>query len=345
VYLNTFADFMVQVSEAIVLQTSDMNAGDLVNLHQWHQNRNYFLIIALAVCIPLSLPRQVTVLKYTSTVAILCIVYTAGLVLAFSVAPVEKVCETFLEKNNGTACFTNKCCLSEAPGSKCCIGDVEMFSSSASNVLSAFPSMMNSFACAPQLFAAYNALVNPTLRRLGTGTSVALSASLALYLIIAVCGYLTYGSEASSDLLSVYPLTTEVTIARLGIAIVVLTSYPLFIHVSRDSFIWIIATLAGNPSLENYKSKAGRLFFFVSVAIMLVVTFAIAGLALDLSFLLNLIGTVAVSNLSFTLPGLFYLSLFSNTEGLKTYGSAVFLVAFGLVIMLANMVLWVIGAM
>ena len=58
-----------------------------------------------------------------------------------------------------------------------------------------------------------------------------------LFLLISIAGYTTFGDNVDSDILLNYPAGTFVTVARIGIIIDVLTSFPLMVFFTRTSMV------------------------------------------------------------------------------------------------------------
>mmetsp|Transcript_5060 Transcript_5060/g.11045 ORF Transcript_5060/g.11045 Transcript_5060/m.11045 type:complete len:371 (-) Transcript_5060:32-1144(-) len=326
VYLNTAADFLVP-SFTFIAPSAPADA--------WYMSRTFFLTLAWGVFgAPLSVPRTMGILQYTSTIAMVFVVYTIFLVVAYYFQPQSTLCEAFLNKHNVTSCVGEYCCV----GKDCCMGPYEVVSNGTFvSFIEAFPVMITSFCCASQLFSLVNSLRRPTVARIDVGTSSSLIACFCLYVIVSVFGYMTYGSEISSDLLGSYPLTIEVTIARIGISILVIFSYPLFLHVARDSAIDILVLFF--PVLKKHENA----LYYIMVLLCVCGTYLIALLGLDMSFLLNLIGSVAVANIAFTFPGYFYWQCFSQYGLTPTRISALAMSVFGIALMISNIVLWITG--
>ncbi len=337
-YLNTFANFMVDVSNGIAGTNYALGEAGV----PWFADRRIFILIGMIVVIPLSLPRTVNILKHTSLVAVVFVLYTTGVVIAYSFKPAEELCLNFLVSNNATftGCVGDLCCASESPDAPCCFGPVQTFTGNGLDLLESFPVMINAFACSAQLFSVFNAFTKPTVQRMDASTGSAIALCLVLYVIIAVCGYMTYGATISDDLLSSYPLTTAVTVARFGIAIVVLFSYPLFAHVARDNFVDIVSVVFRKPSLREYTTKLGRTLFYVSCGIIFAVSVVVALMNVSLALLFSILGSICVSSLNFTLPGIFYTLLFKDEGWTRTRITGPLLITLGLVVMLSNFVIW-----
>jgi len=285
----------------------------------------------------------VTILQYTSGVAMLCVLYTVILVLVYSVSgTTEQLCASFLKGNNATMCFGENCCLSETEGSLCCIGKIYAFDGEFKDVLSSVAIMLVSYGCTPQVFLAYNDLVNPTATRLDAGVGIALYIVTGLYFVAALGGYFTYGHVVSDDLLGSYPVNLVCTIARLGIVFLVAVSFPLLFHAARDATVHIITqiyTAVTKQSLEPF-SKAEKFVFYGVAVGELALVYVVSLLGISMSVLLSLNGALTYGMLSFTVPGVFYWILFKE-NGLTFHRlTCPLLVVLGTFVMIVNIVYW-----
>jgi len=84
------------------------------------------------------------------------------------------------------------------------MGDTSLAISSL-HTLKSFPIMIFSFSCQQNTFAVVNELVLPTQSRVDSVFVAATFTALVLYLVVAYCGYLTYGNRLTSDILKMYP--------------------------------------------------------------------------------------------------------------------------------------------
>jgi len=204
--------------------------------------------------------------------------------------------------------------------------------------MQAIPLFINAFTCQPQLFSIYNDLRKPTLRRLDSATSIAFVVCGVLYIVMGVSGYVTYGSSVTSDLLGTYPLNSEVTVARLGIAFVLAVSYPLLMHPTRDAVYQNIVYFGNVDPL----SKFGVIIYYVTCTVLVAITFIVAIIKVKIDVILTLSGAVSTANLMFTLPAVFYWFLFKH-EGYSKHRLACIPIFFlGIFICIVNIVLWIV---
>uniref|UniRef100_A0A7S2W733 Amino acid transporter transmembrane domain-containing protein n=1 Tax=Mucochytrium quahogii TaxID=96639 RepID=A0A7S2W733_9STRA len=333
-YLGTAADYLVDAAKFF-------NPNE--NPDTWYMTRAFMVTCGFIITIPLSFPRKVTILQYTSSMAVIAILFTVAIVVYYATQPINVVCHYFLHQNNMSACPTTDtfCCL---PGTNnCCIGDVVPAVSSFQAYITAFPVVIVSFTIAPQVISMYNDLKNPTNLRLNIVTSSSIITVSLLYITAAISGYFTYGSMVSDNLLGSYPLSWQVTTARILVAFVVVVSFPLFFHSLRDSFIHSFGlihslTTKSATDITDPLTKTGKVIYYSVITLFLAFIY-IASLAnMSMSFLLAFVGSVCMSNLSFTLPGLFYWILFKQDGLTLTRITCPFMIAFGIFIMIINIV-------
>jgi amino acid permease len=182
------------------------------------QARELWVSLGVAIAGPLACASRLEALKLSSVLAICCVLYVAllsAVVLAF---PDELACAA-----------------GAPPGS--CRGTVR----SAPKVLSIF---IFGFTCQQNLFAVVNELARPTLGRVNRVIGAAVPLALGVYLLVALSGYLVYGTAVQPDLLLNYPADSACFLcARAGISIVVLCAYPLQAHPSRKCALTLLASI------------------------------------------------------------------------------------------------------
>jgi len=309
-YVGTAADFLV---DAAKYMNPEANASG-----EWYMSRTFFLtLVWLGIAGPLSFPRKVTILQYSSYIATIFIFYTVVLVVIYAGKPVEELCEHFMEKANVTECIGEHCCL---PSGECCIGEIQAFTGDALTFLNSMAVLVTSYCCSIQMFSFYNDLVEPSVARMNKASMPAIVLCTILYLAISFGGLFTYGSAVSSDLLGSYPLTLEVTICRIGLAFLVTVSYPLLMHPCRDATVNLVARIAKEvlgKTIDDPRQKSGKITYYVCLFVSLVATYCLGLVEIDMGMILGLGGTFSVSNLSFTIPAIYYW-IFHKDEGYST---------------------------
>ncbi|ELU43692.1 vacuolar amino acid transporter 5 [Rhizoctonia solani AG-1 IA] len=219
--------------------------------------------------------------------------------------------------------------------------------------ISTFPVQVFAYTCAQNLFPIYNELKSNTQPRMNTVIFTSIFSATATYEIIAVFGYLTFGSKVGPNIISMYPSTTIfIAIGQFAIVIMVMFSYPLQVHPCRGCLDKVIGgKKVDTPSSETQSldeaeqdeaealdphGSHGKMSKARHVALTSAIVgfgFAIAYFVDDLQLseflilvismnnaerlglVLSFVGSTGSTTISFILPGLFYFKLFRNDPG------------------------------
>jgi len=304
----------------------------------WYLSRTFFLtLIAVCVCGPLSYFRKVTFLQYTSAMAVFFILYTVVLTAVYATKPANEICGGFMSENNITSCYGPNCCVSDAPDAACCVGLVSAFIWDFKSIMQAIPTFITAYTCQPQIFSIYNDLRNATPKKMDIVSGSALSICALLYILMGICGYVTYGSHINDDLLGSYPLNVEVTIARLGLGFVVAVSYPLLMHPTRDA---VLNNIFQFSKIEP-DSKTGTIMYYSVVTFLVGLTYLVAFFDIQVTIILRIAGIVSTANLMFTFPAIYYWILFKHEGYSKRRIACIPTFFAGIFISLVNAGLWI----
>ena len=178
---------------------------------------------------------------------------------------------------------------------------------------------MFSYTCHQNIIAITNELIQPTTNRVASVIATSVNMALAIYLVISISGYETFGPVVESDVLATYPSTALVAVARVAISIVVTFSYPLQSHPSRGCILSLIGSAqrrlfpprghAGTTSAAAASAAPPppslALHAAVTTAFLLATT-TIALVVTDLGVVLSLVGATGSTIVSYILPGTTY---------------------------------------
>jgi len=189
--------------------------------------------------------------------------------------------------------------------------------------MTTFPVQVFAFTCAQNLFPIFNELKSNTQQRMNIIIGTSIGSAIGVYEIIAIFGYLTFGSKVGANVIAMYPSTTLfIAIGQLAIAILVMFSYPLQVHPCRNSLDKIFYTegsrnkvvakeddeddeaVADLASDETSPYKHAAL-----TAAVIMSGFSIAYFVDDLQMVLSFVGSTGSTTVSFILPGLFFWKL------------------------------------
>lgn len=196
--------------------------------------RDVWTAISAVLVVPLVLLRKQDALKFTSFLAVVVLIFITVLSVIFAQRlpnnPTLSPC-TAPAGSNATAAAA----VVNAPG-PCGGATITAVGSNGLGFVRAFLTFVSAFKCQQNLLPIAEELRDPTTSRILLVSSLSIGLALVLYMLVAFAGYFTFGSLVKGDLLKSYPDTSVlIDVARAGIAIVVLTSYPLSSFAMRAS--------------------------------------------------------------------------------------------------------------
>ena len=240
--LSIAVDLVVVINGFLACLGFLIVAGDaLTELHgpdNGGPSRHVWTILSLSVVAPLSLLQKLDALKFTSAVSMLVLMLISLLVILFSF----RLDVPWLQP-----------CAANTPEAQC-RGPVQAFTDPVSTVRS-FATFVVAFTCQQNLFSVTNELEDPTPQRCFKLIVLSISLATFLYAAVGYAGYLTFGTLVLSDIIATYPAGNQiVTVARAGIALVVLTCYPLQAFAVRTSLGTLLAAGCDSMATKNPSS-------------------------------------------------------------------------------------------
>lgn len=151
-------------------------------------SRFLWVTVGFIIVIPLSFFKNLTALRYTSFFSIMFLCFLALIVVLFANnVPGLDPCHTDDDGDDGP-----------------CVGErVNLrFDMNTMRVLSIF---IFGFTCHQNMFTIVNELRAVNITRCNSVIALAISSAVTVYLIIANCGYYTYGDNVESNILQSYP--------------------------------------------------------------------------------------------------------------------------------------------
>ncbi|KAF7932475.1 uncharacterized protein EAE98_003774 [Botrytis deweyae] len=181
------------------------------------------------------------------------------------------------------------------------------------------------FVCHHNSLLIYGSLQTPTIDRFSTVTHYSTSISMVACLLMALSGFLTFGSKTLGNVLNNFPATNPlVNLARLCFGLNMLTTLPLEAFVCREvMFNYWFPGEPFNMHLHLIFTSA----LVVSAMILSLVT-------CDLGAVFELIGATSACALAYILPPLCYIKLTRRTWRTWMAGACV---AFGGAVMLISL--------
>jgi len=292
------------------------------NPPEWALNGNNWIIIFMAVLIPLCFLRDLNSLRHASYIALFSVAYLVVVVIRGYIRPFKDM---------------------PAPGEIWLIHFTPDF-------VSTFPVQVFAFTCAQNLFPIYNEMKSNTQSRMNIVIGGAIGGATVTFEIIAVFGYLTFGSKTGANIIAMYPATSIfVAVGQLAIAILVLLSYPLQVQPCRNSLDKVfhfrqsldaVKPVHGDEEDDEEDddghghSEMSKLKHSLLTAAIVFSGFVIAFVVDDLQIVLSFVGATGSTTLSFILPGLFFWELTRrDTTVSKTLNRAAFgLMVYGILV-------------
>jgi len=339
-YLITIGDCMVDAVEFLTLEYPHIfhfrnSVKNIIG------SRHFWITMGLLLTSPICFLPTLDALKFTSALSL-------GLILALSIGVVlfaEGVldpCEITIEESSTRRILDNvKNVTSEDANfgefsnltNISCVGIIEETTDFV-DVLKYLSMFVFSFTCHQNIFSVFNEISTPSQRRIDVSIYCAICSAFFIFLVVAIEGYWTYGSNVKSDILRSYPKSMMVTIMRISIAFMICLSYPLQLNPSRACIMSFIDSITrriqkfdsssqGNRShddeLDRMNSFTEYMKFVTITCIFLVLSFAIAMVVEDLGLVLAVVGATGSTTISYILPGLVYLKLHPTFNLMKCF--------------------------
>ncbi|KAJ3181045.1 hypothetical protein HDU85_003750 [Gaertneriomyces sp. JEL0708] len=284
----------------------------------------FWISASLLLMAPFCFLPKLDSLRYTSAFALLSVVYLVFIVLYFF---------AFGRDVEG---------MPPRPG----LSDLRWFNMDA-NFFGVLPIFVFAFTCHQNIFAVHNELIANTPARLKAVIFTSIGSAFSIYQVVAILGYLTFGSLVSSNIIAQYPPSPLITGGQLAIALLVGLSFPLQCHPCRASLDKIITHFElkreegrrssierrtdgsildreeSTESIENESVSTGTLlekyeisrtrWFGMTIGIMFT-SWMLAILVDNLATVLAYVGATGSTTICHILPGLFYYKLSQQEE-------------------------------
>lgn len=293
-YLIIVKSLMPNVVSALYhdLTSPDTNPPD------WALSGRNWITILMIILVPLAFLRKLDSLRHTSYIALFSVAYLVIVVVWCYFFPIE-----------GT----------QAPGPRYLIHFTPQF-------VSTFPVQVFAYTCAQNLFPIFNEISSNTQARMNIVIGTSIGSAALIYEIIAVFGYLTFGSKVGANIIAMYPSTSLfIAVGQLAIAILVMFSYPLQVHPCRNCLDKVfhaghvqykrVPAAEGETEEEEIVDEHGGspdmspLKHTLLTVAIITSGFIIAYFVDDLQMVLSFVGSTGSTTISFILPGLFYWQL------------------------------------
>ncbi|XP_070815617.1 sodium-coupled neutral amino acid transporter 7 [Chaetodon trifascialis] len=241
----------------------------------WYTDRKFTIIVtAVLVILPLSIPKEIGFQKYASALSVMGTWYVTIVVIVKYIWPDKEVVP----------------------------GYVPTSSSSWTAVFNAMPTICFGFQCHVSCVPVFDSMSRREIKPWGIVVTLSMIICLFVYTGTGVCGFLTFGSNVSQDVLMSYPLDDiAVAIARAFIVICVITSYPILHFCGRAVIEGLWLRFQGEQVEVCVRREQRRRI--LQTLVWFVVTLVLALFIPDIGRVISLIGGLAACFI-FVFPGL-----------------------------------------
>jgi amino acid permease len=283
------ADFTVCSMMALVATSYLIVFANLAQAALASKKRYPYVVIAAGVCAPWAYAEKLGgVLRHTSALGLILAIYVALLSIA-----------NWLDAEKFQPCEHGHHCG----------GTYQLFELNL-KTLDAFALATFAFTAQTQVPQCANGLQDYSQSKMDLVCIGAVLFCSVLYAVIGHAGYETFGSLVNSDLLESYPNTSYVEAARLAVAVVVATSYPLVVVPFRDSLHSILKHQSLSSSVKAF--AASRHFRVVVTSTFILASALTCLVVEDLGIVLSIVGSTAGTMVAYAIPSYAYVKTFKG---------------------------------
>ncbi|KAG7230531.1 hypothetical protein INR49_012244, partial [Caranx melampygus] len=241
----------------------------------WYTDRKFTIVVtAVLVILPLSIPKEIGFQKYASALSVMGTWYVTIVVIVKYIWPDKDMTPSY------------------GPTS----------SASWTAVFNAMPTICFGFQCHVSCVPVFNSMSRKEIRPWGLVVTLSMIICLFVYTGTGVCGFLTFGSNVSQDVLMSYPPDDiAVAIARAFIVVCVVTSYPILHFCGRAVIEGLWLRFQGEQVEVCVRREQRRRI--LQTLVWFVVTLVLALFIPDIGRVISLIGGLAACFI-FVFPGL-----------------------------------------
>eukprot|EP01086_Lenisia_limosa_P007647 TRINITY_DN27713_c0_g1_i1.p1 TRINITY_DN27713_c0_g1~~TRINITY_DN27713_c0_g1_i1.p1 ORF type:complete len:431 (-),score=81.07 TRINITY_DN27713_c0_g1_i1:5-1150(-) len=191
-------------------------------------------------------------------------------------------------------------------------------------LLQSFPIIGVAFVCHFNALQLYETLAKRTAKMMMGVSYLSLFLCALIYLGTALVGYLSFGVETEGNLANNYDADDVlILVARLGMTVTVLFSYPLLFMAVRTS-IELLFCKRYSPTAYSSKTRSFFITFFGVAFCSLIAYFA-----KDVETVLTFVGSVFATCVVYFFPAIFYIRIFPKKGHFVPYCMIFFGVIFG----------------
>ncbi|XP_061670436.1 putative sodium-coupled neutral amino acid transporter 8 [Syngnathoides biaculeatus] len=254
--------------------------------YHWYTDQRFALfVMCLVIILPLSIPKEIGIQKYTSVLGTLAGTYLCVAVIA----------KYYLMENH-TAILTP----AHTQGA-----------ASWASMFSVVPTICFGFQCHEACIAIYSSMEKQKITHWVIISVISMLFCLLIYTLTGVYGFMTFGREVASDILMSYPGNDVVMIiSRLLFGISIITIYPIILLLGRSVILNLMVRIQRRRLgivTSSFESRCRALL----TVIWITVTLLIAMFVPDMSEVISVIGGISAFFI-FIFPGLCLVFIMQN---------------------------------
>ncbi|XP_003442385.1 putative sodium-coupled neutral amino acid transporter 8 [Oreochromis niloticus] len=245
--------------------------------YHWYTDQRFALfVMCLVIILPLSIPKEIGIQKYTSVLGTLAATY---LCVAVTV-------KYYLMDSHAVI-----------------TPDHSQSVSSWASMFSVVPTICFGFQCHEACIAIYSSMENQNISHWVVISVLSMLFCLLIYTLTGVYGFLTFGQDVASDILMSYPGNDVVMIvSRLLFGISIITIYPIILLLGRSVILNLMLRVRRHYWGIVTHSFENRCRAVLTVA-WITFTLLIAMFVPDMSDIISIIGGISAFFI-FIFPGL-----------------------------------------
>ncbi|XP_076144050.1 putative sodium-coupled neutral amino acid transporter 8 [Alosa pseudoharengus] len=245
--------------------------------HYWYSDHRFVLfIMCLIIILPLSIPKEIGIQKYTSVLGTLAATYLSVAIIVKYYMREDQIADLTPQHSKGLESWAS--------------------------MFSVVPTICFGFQCHEACIAIYSSMENKKLSHWIFISVVSMLFCLLIYSLTGVFGFLTFGRVVASDILMSYP-GNDITmiIARLLFGFSIVTIYPIILLLGRSVILALLLRYRDRTSIvtTEFEQRCRVILTVLWVA----VTLLIAVYVPDMSEVISVIGGISAFFI-FIFPGL-----------------------------------------
>uniref|UniRef100_A0A8C7Y3D0 Solute carrier family 38 member 8a n=1 Tax=Oryzias sinensis TaxID=183150 RepID=A0A8C7Y3D0_9TELE len=245
--------------------------------HFYTDHRFALLLLCIFIILPLSIPKEISLQKYTSILGTLAATYlTVAIIIKYHTLPTVRV-------------------------------HIPIHSTGKSSWTSMFrviPTICFGFQCHEASIAIYSSMEDRQLSHWVAVSVVAMVICLIIYSLTGVYGYLTFGREVKADILMSYASSdVMMLVARLLFGVSIITIYPILVLLGRSVIQDSLRSWQRRQREGVASAKLERRSRYLLTVLWIIITLLIAVFVPDISKVIGVIGGISAFFI-FIFPGL-----------------------------------------